>query len=139
MDQQVRDVMTNVPVAVGALTAVTEVAHRMRAEDIGAVLVTEGGELRGVVTDRDLVVRVMAEGKDPGETTVMSACSTDLVTVGPDEPAVLAVQLMRKHALRRLPVVRDGEVVGIVALGDLAVGRDPESALGEISAAAPNR
>ncbi|WP_419999429.1 CBS domain-containing protein [Streptomyces boninensis] len=139
MEQQVRSVMTSVPVAVGALTAVTEVAHRMRAEDIGAVLVMDGGELRGVVTDRDLVVRVIAEGMDPGETTVMSACSADLVTVGPDEPAAHAVRLMREHALRRLPVVHGGEVVGIVALGDLAVGRDPESALGAISAAAPNR
>jgi len=138
MAQKVREIMTSAPVAVGTRTAVSEVAHRMRDEDIGAVLVAEGDELRGLVTDRDLVVRVLAEDKNPADTTVQSACSPDLVTVTPDDEVRRAVQLMREHSLRRLPVVEGKHPVGIVALGDLAIARDPESALGDISAAAPN-
>lgn len=121
MAQQVREIMTSAPVTVGALTAVSEVAHRMRDEGIGAVLVTEGDQLRGLVTDRDLVVRVLAEGKDPGDTTVQDACSADLVTVTPDDEVDRAIQLMREHSLRRLPVVEGTTAVGIVSLGDLAI------------------
>ncbi|MEV0219677.1 CBS domain-containing protein [Streptomyces sp. NPDC050704] len=139
MAQQVREIMTSAPVSVGALTAVSEVAHRMRDEDIGAVLVTEGDRLRGLVTDRDLVIRVLAEEKDPGDTTVQEACSPEIVTVGPGDEVGRAVQLMREHALRRLPVVEGDRAVGMVALADLAMERDPSSALGDISAAAPNR
>ncbi|MET9514440.1 CBS domain-containing protein [Streptomyces sp. NPDC002994] len=138
MAQQVREIMTSAPVTVGVLTAVSEVAHRMREENIGAVLVAEGDELRGLVTDRDLVVRVLAEGKDPGETTVRDVCSPDLVTVTPDDEVDHAIRLMREHSLRRLPVVEGNTAVGIVSLGDLAIERDPDSALGDVSAAAPN-
>ncbi|GGK61572.1 MULTISPECIES: CBS domain-containing protein [Streptomyces aurantiacus group] len=138
MAQKVREIMTSAPVAVGTRTAVSEVAHRMRDENIGAVLVAEGDELRGLVTDRDLVVRVLAEDKNPADTTVQSACSPELVTVTPDDEVGRAVQLMREHSLRRLPVVEGKHPVGIVALGDLAMERDPESALGDISAARPN-
>ncbi|MGW7201557.1 CBS domain-containing protein [Streptomyces chryseus] len=138
MGQQVREIMTSAPATVGVLTAVSEVAHRMREEDIGVVLVAEGDELRGLVTDRDLVVRVLAEGKDPGETTVRDVCSTDLVTVAPGDEVDDAIRLMRENALRRLPVVEGSTAVGIVSLGDLAIERDPTSALGDVSAAAPN-
>ncbi|MGW7053166.1 CBS domain-containing protein [Streptomyces sp. NPDC054887] len=138
MGQQVREVMTSNPVTVGVLTAVSEVARRMREENIGVVLVADGDGLRGLVTDRDLVVRVLAEGKDPGETTVRDVCSTDLATVAPDDEVDHAIGLMRKKALRRLPVVEGSTAVGIVSLGDLAIERDPESPLGDVSAAAPN-
>ncbi|WP_138907631.1 CBS domain-containing protein [Streptomyces chryseus] len=138
MGQQVREIMTSAPATVGVLTAVSEVAHRMREENIGVVLVAEGDELRGLVTDRDLVVRVLAEGKAPGETTVRDVCSTDLVTVAPGDEVDDAIRLMRENALRRLPVVEGSTAVGIVSLGDLAIERDPTSALGDVSAAAPN-
>ena len=117
----------------------TDVARIMRDEDIGAVLVTDEDRLRGLVSDRDLVVRVFAEGEDPGRTTVARACSEDLVTVGPDDELDVAVRVMREHAVRRVPVVEEGRPVGIVSLGDLAVERDPGSALGDISAAGPNQ
>ena len=117
----------------------TDVARIMRDEDIGAVLVTDEDRLRGLVSDRDLVVRALAEGDDPGQTTVASACSDDLVTVGPDDELDVAVRVMREHAVRRVPVVEEGRPVGIVSLGDLAVERDPDSALGDISAARPNQ
>ncbi|OEJ37680.1 oxidoreductase [Streptomyces agglomeratus] len=138
MGQKVREIMTSTPATVGVLTAVSEVAHRMREENIGAVLVADGDELRGLVTDRDLVVRVLAEGKDPGDTTVRDVCSPNLVTVTPDDEVDRAIRLMREHSLRRLPVVEGATAVGIVSLGDLAIERDPGSALGDVSAAPPN-
>lgn len=140
MTQHVRDVMTSDPMTVEPLTSVQSVARMMRDENIGAVLVTEGEHLRGLVSDRDLVVRAMAEGGDPDRTTVAEACSDDLVTVGPDDDLGLAVQVMREHSVRRLPVVdREQHAVGIVSIGDLAIERDPESALGDISSTRPNR
>ncbi|MET9859207.1 CBS domain-containing protein [Streptomyces smyrnaeus] len=138
MTQRVRDIMTPAPIAVGTLTGVGEVAQRMRDEDIGAVLVTERDELRGLVTDRDLTVRVLAEGRDPLHTTVREVCSPQLVKVSPDDDTGRAAELMRRHALRRLPVVEGSEAVGVVALGDLAVERDPDSTLSGISAASAN-
>lgn len=138
MTQHVSDIMTSAPVTVEPQTSVTAVARIMRDQDLGAVLVTDGDRLRGLVTDRDLVVRSLAEGGDPEQTTVVGACSEDLVTVTPEDDLDHAVELMRGHAVRRLPVVEGGRPVGIVALGDLAMERDPESALGDISAAKPN-
>ncbi|MGW5969742.1 CBS domain-containing protein [Streptomyces sp. NPDC055186] len=140
MTQHVSEVMTSVPVTVEPQASVTSVARMMRDEDVGAVLVTEGERLRGLVSDRDLVVRALAGGGDPNRTTVAEACSEDLVTVGPDDDLTLVVQVMREHAIRRVPVVDDQQhAVGIVSLGDLAIERDPESALGDISAAKPNQ
>lgn len=138
MTQYVRDIMTGAPVTVEPQTSVTAVARIMRDQDLGAVLVTDGAELRGLVTDRDLVVRSVAEGGDPEQTTVAGACSDDVVTVRSDDELNHAVEVMREHAVRRVPVVDDGRTVGIVSLGDLAMERDPESALGDISVARPN-
>ncbi|EFE65286.1 MULTISPECIES: CBS domain-containing protein [Streptomyces] len=138
MTQHVRDIMTGAPVSVGPHTSVAEVARIMRDRDLGAVLVTDGDRLRGLVTDRDLVVRSVSRGGDPEETTVAGACSEDLVTVGPDDDLDRVARLMREHAVRRVPVVDGGHPVGIVALGDLAMERDPQSALGDISVARPN-
>ncbi|MBT2411185.1 CBS domain-containing protein [Streptomyces sp. ISL-12] len=138
MTQYVRDIMTGDPVTVEPQTSVTAVARIMRDQNLGAVLVTDGDDLRGLVTDRDLVIRTLAEGGDPEQTTVAGACSDDLVTVRPDEELDHAVEVMREHAVRRVPVVDEGHPVGIVSLGDLAMERDPESALGDISVARPN-
>jgi CBS domain-containing protein len=139
MAQHVRDIMTSRLVTVEPQTSVTAVAQRMRDEDIGIVLVTEGDELRGLVSDRDLVIRALAEGGDQEQRTVASACSEDLYTLTPDDDLDRAVQLMREHSVRRVPVVDHGHPVGIVSLGDLAIERDPGSALGDISAAEPNQ
>jgi CBS domain-containing protein len=140
MTQHVRDVMTTDLVTVEPQTSVEVVARMMRDENIGAVLVTEGDRLRGLVSDRDLVVRAVAAGRDPGRTTVADACSDDLVTVGPDDDLSLVVDVMREHSVRRVPVVDQGRhAVGVVSIGDLAIERDPRSALGDISAAKPNK
>lgn len=133
----VREVMTEVPVTVPPEASVLEAAQLMRSRDIGTVLVGERGNVRGLVTDRDLVLRVLADGSSP-DTSVTVACTAQLVTVGADEEQSTAVELMRRHKVRRLPVVDGSETVGVVSLGDLAAVRDPGSALGEISAAAPN-
>ncbi|MEU1271527.1 CBS domain-containing protein [Streptomyces sp. NPDC005799] len=138
MPQHVSDIMTADPVTVEPQTSVTAVARLMRDRDLGAVLVTDGDRLRGLVTDRDLVVRALAEGGDPEQTTVAGACSDDLVTVAPDDDLDRAIRLMREHAVRRVPVVDHGRPVGIVSLGDAAMERDPQSALGDISVAKPN-
>ncbi|MFI0504008.1 CBS domain-containing protein [Streptomyces albogriseolus] len=138
MAQYVRDIMTSAPVTVGPHTSVAQAARLMRDHDLGAVLVADDGRLRGLVTDRDLVVRAVAEGVDPEETTVVRACSEDLVTVRPDDELDLAVRLMREHAVRRVPVVDGEQPVGVLSLGDVALERDPDSALADIGVARPN-
>jgi CBS domain-containing protein len=110
----------------------------MREQAIGDVIVLENNQVCGIVTDRDIVVRSVAEARDPAATTLADICSHAVRTVAPTDSVEQAVQLMRTHAIRRLPVVEDGRAVGLVSLGDLAVAREPDSALGEISAAPPN-
>ncbi|MFH9174745.1 CBS domain-containing protein [Streptomyces albogriseolus] len=138
MARYVRDIMTAAPVTVGPHTSVAQAARLMRDHGLGAVLVADDGRLRGLVTDRDLVVRSVAEGVDPEETTVVRACSEDLVTVRPDDELDLAVRLMREHAVRRVPVVDGEQPVGVLSLGDVALERDPDSALADIGVARPN-
>ncbi|MGW0393462.1 CBS domain-containing protein [Streptomyces sp. NPDC003042] len=139
MVRQVHEVMTAHPVTVEKLTSLAEAARVMRDADIGDVLVVDEGRLRGILTDRDLVIRAIAENKDPADTTVHAVCTTEPVTVRPGDDVGHAVDLMRRHALRRLPVVtEEGELVGVVTLGDLAVEQDPGSALSAISAAEPD-
>ena len=110
----------------------------MREADIGDVIVIENNRVCGIVTDRDIVVRTVAEARDPATTTLADICSHPLLSVSPTDSVEHAVRLMRTHALRRLPVVEGGQPVGIVSLGDLAVERDPGSALGDISSTPPN-
>jgi CBS domain-containing protein len=110
----------------------------MRDRDIGDVLVVDDGSIRGIVTDRDIVVRCVADGADLENAKVGDVCSADLTTVTADATVEEAARIMRDSALRRLPVVDRGAPVGIVTLGDLAVQADPHSALGGISAARPN-
>ena len=119
-------------------TTLTEVARVMRDADVGDVVVTEGGHLKGLVTDRDIVVRCLAEEGDPDNVRAGDVCSTELVTVPPQSSVKDAVHAMRTATVRRLPVVEGEEVVGVVTMGDLARAVDPSSALAEVSAAAPN-
>jgi CBS domain-containing protein len=135
----VKDLMTPDPIVLESTESVLSAAQRMRDADVGAVLVENRGHLSGIVTDRDLVVRAMADGLDPEEVTLGQTVSQDLVTLNPDDTIGDAIGVMREHAIRRIPVVEDGAAVGILSLGDLAESRDPESVLGEISAAPPNQ
>jgi len=139
MTERIRDVMTTNPQTLPESTIVREAAETMRANDIGDVIVNDdNGQLTGILTDRDIVVRVVAEGRDPRATRIGDIASRELTAVSPDDPLDRAVQLMRERAIRRLPVVEQGKPVGIVSIGDLALYRDPDSALADISAAPPN-
>ncbi|MGE0880189.1 MAG: CBS domain-containing protein [Acidimicrobiia bacterium] len=138
-EQTVLDVMTPHPVVVDPETPAAVAAEVMRDHDIGALVVAKDGRLKGMVTDRDLVVRLMAEGRDSFATTVGAICSSDTATAAPSEPASDAATRMRQLALRRLPVVDVDQVIGVVSLGDLARRRDPGSVLADISAAPPSR
>jgi CBS domain-containing protein len=132
--QTIRDVMTIAPVQVHPSASIAQVAELMREQGIGAVLVTDGGDAPGLVTDRDLVIRALAAHKGP-DTEVREAVTAETVSVGPEDDVESAVETMRSRAIRRLPVVENGQPVGIVSLGDLAELRDPRSVLGAISAA----
>jgi len=139
MAETLREVMTTNPATLDAAAAVADAARMMRDRDVGAVLVTDSGAMRGIVTDRDLVVRVLADGRDPATTRLSEIASLEIESLPPTATVEEAVDLMMKRALRRIPVVEHDRPVGIVAIGDLAVARDPKSALGQISAANPNR
>lgn len=138
MAQHIRELMTPNPVSMPGTASVHEAARAMRDQDIGDVIVIEHHQVCGIITDRDIAVRVVAEAKDPATTALADICSHSLLTVTPTDSVEHAVRLMRTHAIRRLPVVEEGKAVGIVSLGDLAVERDPDSVLGEISAAPPD-
>ena len=135
---KVREVMTPNPVTLQASVPVMEAAKVMSQHNMGDVIVQQDGKICGIVTDRDIVVRALAEGKDPKTTTLDSICSQKLTTISPDQTTAEPVRLMRERSIRRLPVVEDGKVLGIVSLGDLAVELDRNSALGNISAAPAN-
>ena len=134
----VRDVMTPEPIVLSHQATVQEAAQRMRDADVGDVLVERDGKLCGIITDRDIVVRVIANQQSADSTTLEDCCSEDLHTLSPDEDADVAVQTMRQHAIRRIPVVENGKALGIVSMGDLAMRRDEKSALGEISSKPAN-
>lgn len=137
MAQSIRDVLTADPITLDVRDTVREAARQMTQHDIGDVLVTEDGEVCGMLTDRDIVVRVVAAGQEPDQVTVGTCCSRDLVSLGPDDSVDDAVRVMRDRAIRRLPILENGEPRGIVSLGDLAIERDRESVLAGISAAPP--
>jgi CBS domain-containing protein len=138
MADTIRDVMSESPAKVEPSDSVEDAAKKMRENDVGALLVVEDEELKGIVTDRDIVIKAVAEGDKPGKAKVEDVCTADTTSVEPDTSVDDAIKKMREADVRRLPVVEDGKPVGIVSLGDLAIERDEDSALADISAAAPN-
>lgn len=117
---QIKDVMTPNPASCDPQATVVEAAKVMAREDVGPIPVVEGDRLVGLVTDRDLVVRVLAEGRDPEGTTVGEVASTDVVAVSPDDDLDQALRLLAEKQVRRLPVVEGERLVGIVAQADVA-------------------
>jgi CBS domain-containing protein len=139
MAQTVQEVMTHDPVTVEGSQSLVEVAGLMRDHDTGAIIVTgAGGKVSGIVTDRDIVVRAIADGRDPSATTAGDVQSANTVVLNPQDRLETAAETMRRHDVRRLPVVDGDRPIGVVSLGDLAIERDEDSALADISAAAPN-
>jgi CBS domain-containing protein len=117
---QVRDVMTSNPESCSSDSSVADAAKAMARQDVGPIPVVDGERLVGLLTDRDIVVRVVAEGRDPRSTTVREVASSDLTTVSPDEDLDRALQLLAERQVRRLPVVEGEKLVGIVAQADIA-------------------
>jgi CBS domain-containing protein len=139
MPQTVNEVMTADPRTVAPGDSVVDAARQMKEADVGDVVVEQEGRPTGILTDRDIVIRCIAEGGDPGTTRVADVASEASITITPDQPASEAARLMREHDVRRVVVVKDGRLAGIVSIGDLAIALDDESALADISAASPNR
>jgi CBS domain-containing protein len=139
MTQLVKDVMTGDPVCLGGNATMGEAAKAMRDHDIGDVLVVDGSRLIGIITDRDLVVRAVANGQGPDDVRLSELATTNAAVIGPDEPAEHAVRVMREHAIRRLAVCDGGGApIGMVSIGDLAQASEAESALADVSAERPN-
>ena len=121
MGKNVRDAMTTNPRSIESSTAVSEASRLMKTEDVGSLPIVDGDQLVGMVTDRDIVIRVVAEKKDPQSTTVGEIASRDLVTIDPEQDLDEALRLMAQHQVRRLPVAEeDGRLVGILAQADVA-------------------
>ena len=138
MGQRVRELMTADPIAMSPDTPVKQAAQAMREQDVGNVLVVDGDQVRGIVTDRDIVVRGLADRADLSDCHLGDVCSGDVVTATPDEDADAAITRMREHAVRRIPVVDHGRPVGVLSIGDAAIEKDSRSGLADISAARGN-
>jgi CBS domain-containing protein len=120
MGKSIRDVMSSDPCAIDADQPVAYAAKMMKEEDVGLAPIVEGDRLVGTLTDRDIVVRVVAEGKDPQTVTAREVASTDLVTIEPEQDLDEALRLMASNQVRRLPVVEEGRLVGVLAQADVA-------------------
>jgi CBS domain-containing protein len=141
MAQSIREVMTKNPTVLSETTTVTQAARAMRDSDIGDVIVTGEGDdqIQGIVTDRDIVIRVVADGADPDNVTLDQVTSRNVTTLTVDDSVEDAIRVMREKDIRRIPILEGGRPVGIVSLGDLAVARDTDSVLADISAADPDQ
>ena len=127
MPKSVRDTMTQNPRTIGASASVVEAARLMREEHIGSLPITDNERLVGMLTDRDITTRVVAEAADPKTTPVGEVYSGDLISVEPDKDLDEALQLMARHQVRRLPVVENGRLVGIVAQADIALSENEKT------------
>ena len=122
----VRDIMTEGADSVEGSTTVLEVAKRLAAENYGSLPICDGDKLQGMITDRDIVVKVLAEGKDPASTRVIDLIQGEVVTIGADDSVEEAMQTMSKHQVRRLPVIDGTKLVGMLAQADLALSDDDQ-------------
>jgi CBS domain-containing protein len=136
--RKMRDIMSPAPVCMAPGESAAAAARAMKQHGIGTVLVVADGRLSGLVTDRDITVRVLAENRDPQTTRIGDICSSELVVLGPDDDVEEAARLVRERAVRRIPVIEGGTPVGVVSIGDLALEKDASSALSRVSAAPPN-
>jgi CBS domain-containing protein len=120
MTRKMRDIMSSAPVCMASTDTVSAVAKAMKEHGVGTALVLADGQLRGLVTDRDIAVRVLAENRDPVTTLVSEICSAEVAVLSPDDGVEQAERLVRERAIRRIPVLQDGIPVGVVSTGDLA-------------------
>ncbi len=135
--KNIQDVMTRNPITLDSSSTVAQAAQKMKDGKVGNVIIVEEDNLLGILTDRDIVVRCVAEGKNPDSTDVGDVCSKNVATLSPGDSIEYALELMKKHSVRRLPVVQQGKPVGIVSLGDASIETEPGSPLSDISAQPP--
>ena len=138
MAQSIREIMTADPRTVESGATVAEAARAMRDGDVGSVVVIENGAVAGIVTDRDIAVRVVAQGLDADATRVSEVATMRPVTLTVDQSVDDAIRLVREQNVRRIIVLQDGRAAGIVSLGDLAIERDTDSALADIASEPAN-
>jgi CBS domain-containing protein len=128
---KVMEIMTASVSPAGPDTTLEQIATLMRNEDVGSVPIVEDDELIGIVTDRDIVVRCIAEGGDPSEVCAEDILTDDLEVVSPDSDVDEAAELMSRRQVRRLPVVDKGRLIGMISLGDIAVKQNDDNTSGE--------
>ena len=138
MAKTVQDVMTANPITLPRTASAVDAARVMRDSDIGPVIVTDGDRICGIVTDRDITVRAVAEGRNPSDVQLGDICTPDPTTVAPSEPVKEALERMRQQAIRRLIVADEGKPLGIVSLGDLSDHGEADDTLRDISEAPAN-
>ena len=138
MAQSIREIMTADPRTVETGATVAEAAREMRDGDVGSVVVIENGAVAGIITDRDIAVRVVAQGLDPDATRVSEVATRRPVTLTVDQSVDDAIRLVREQNVRRIVVLQDNRAAGIVSLGDLAIERDTDSALADIASEPAN-
>ena len=138
MAQSIREIMTADPRTVETGATVAEAAREMRDGDVGSVVVFENGAVAGIVTDRDIAVRVVAQGLDPDATRVSEVATMRPVTLTVDQSVDDAIRLVREQNVRGIVVLQDNRAAGIVSLGDLAIERDADSALADIASEPAN-
>jgi CBS domain-containing protein len=130
---QLKEIMTPAVETIHPNSSLREAAQKMKSLDVGSLPVTDGGSLLGMVTDRDIAIRGVADGRDPATTPVREAMTPDAICAFDDQRVEEAAQLMERHQIRRLPVLnRNQELVGIVSLGDVAVKRGNDKLSGEV-------
>lgn len=138
MTRKMRDIMSPAPVCMAATESVSAAAKAMKEHGISTVLVVTDGALDGLLTDRDITIRVLAENRNPLTTRVGDICSAELAVLGPDDDVEQARRLVRERAVRRIPIVLDGIPVGVVSVGDLALEKGRRSALCDLPGARPD-
>lgn len=132
----VREIMTTRIVSVGSSTSVKDAALLMNRHNIGAVPVVDSGNVRGMLTDRDIVLRCVAENRDAGTLKVSDICSQGAVSVSPSQNVSDAMNLMSTEQVRRLPVVENGQIIGMLSFADVArekSGMELAEAISDIS------
>ena len=138
MAESVRDAMTENPRSIDKSASVVEAAQLMREQQVGSLPITDGDNVVGMITDRDITTSVVAEAADPEKTSVGDVSPRDPISVEPDKDLEEALQLMARNQVRRLPVVENGKLVGIVAQADIALTEN-EKKTGELVEAISER
>lgn len=138
MGRSIHEVMTERLITLPADASIVDAGKAMRENDIGDVVVMQGDRFTGLVTDRDIAVRAVAEGRDPSNTQLRDVATEDVRTLSPESTVAEAVDIMREAAVRRIPVLDGDRPIGIVSIGDLAKQEDEGSALADISEAPPS-